>query len=82
MDTAERSENHYALVICERNTGIVLNPDSLERWTERRGGKRRIPASSLEEARQVAAGIVAVRSDLEVVIIGHEDEFVEVVNSQ
>jgi hypothetical protein len=82
MDTADAGENRYALVVCERNTGIVLNPKTFERWTVGSGEIKRLHSGSLEQARHLAAEILALRADLEVVIIDNSSEFVERIEPQ
>jgi hypothetical protein len=77
MDISKSDENHYTVVISERNTGILIDPETLERWTERSGGKDCVHASSLEEARHVAADICSIRTDLGAMILDFQGRFVE-----
>lgn len=80
MNFSNLCENDYALIVAERNTGIVVNPETLERWTERSGGKNQLQTGSLEEARRIAAELVVIRTDLEATIFNHRGDAVDCFN--
>ena len=80
MDTAKHNDRHCTVIIDERNTGIVIAPETLQRWTKESGRNDRIHMDSLEQARQFAHNVVAVRPDLEVMILDFQGEFVEMIN--
>jgi hypothetical protein len=79
MDLSHLDANDYALIVVDRNTGIVLNPETLERWTERGGGKNHLQMGSLEEARLIAKELVSVRTDLEATIFDRSGGLVEMI---
>ena len=68
MDFSGLSENEYAVVIADRHTGIVLNPDTLERWSDRSGGRNRLIARSFGEAESIAQKIFSAKAEIEAVI--------------
>ena len=68
MDFSSLSENEYAVVLADRNTGIVLNPDTLERWNGRFGGRSYLIAQSLEEAEQIAEKLLSAKAETEAAI--------------
>jgi hypothetical protein len=72
MEFSSLSEDEYAVVLVDRNTGIVLNPDTLERWNGRFGGRDHLKARSLDEAGQIAEKLMLAKADSEAAIYDYK----------
>lgn len=81
MDYSSLRPGEFSVILCERATGIVQNVDTLERWTDRIGGRAYFTAESLQQAHEIAEKFLSARDDLEASIHDHSGNFVTRLNS-
>lgn len=79
-DFSEVSAGSFAIVLSERDTGIVINADTMERWRESEGGRISFVVETIEAARELVAAILAERPDLEATIYNDQGAVIERVN--
>lgn len=81
MDYSSLRSGEFAVILCESATDIVQNVDTLERWTDRVGGREYFTAESLQQAKEIAEKFLSDKDDLEASIHDHSGNFVTRINS-